>query len=107
MPMLRFKGISKESIKSVSTLLIDDLHQIIGCPRDYFTLELIENTFIFDGDEVIPAPIIEIAWFDRGQTIQDAVAECVTKYLSPYTDTLEIYFVSLKENNYYENGEHF
>lgn len=107
MPMLRFKGIPKEQLKSVSTLLIEDLHNIIGCPKDYFTLELIENSFIFDSMEVMPSPIIEIAWFDRGQTVQDLVATCITNHFKKYTDCLEVYFIPLKECNYYENGMHY
>lgn len=107
MPMLRIKGIKIEKIKSSSTILVEELHQIIGCPKDYFTLELIPNSFIYNGEIVNPPSIIEVAWFDRGQTIQNEVAKCITKHLGEGLACLEIYFVKLNEDAYYENGVHF
>ena len=32
---------------------IDELVEIIECPRDYFTIELINNTFIMDGEVIL------------------------------------------------------
>ncbi|MEG0325040.1 MAG: DUF1904 family protein [Cellulosilyticaceae bacterium] len=107
MPMLRIRGISEEKIKEVSMPLVHELHEIIGCPKDYFTLELIQNTFIMDGTTVNPPTLIEVSWFDRGQEVQDMVTKCITKYFTSTTDCLEVYFITLKENNYYENGKHF
>ena len=71
MPMLRVKGIPQEEVMKESKVLIDELVEIIECPRDYFTIELINNTFIMDGEVVAPPTIIEVAWFDRGQEVQD------------------------------------
>ncbi|MGL6174706.1 MAG: DUF1904 family protein [Cellulosilyticaceae bacterium] len=107
MPMLRIKGFSPDKVSSVSTLLVEELHQIIGCPKDYFTLEVIQNSFIYNGNLVTPPTIIEVAWFDRGQVIQDAAAKCITKYFGIDVECLEVYFVKLNECDYYENGEHF
>ena len=41
--MLRVKGIPQEEVMKESKELIDELVEIIECPRDYFTIELINN----------------------------------------------------------------
>lgn len=107
MPMLRIRGIEEQQIKNVSTQLVDELSQIVGCPRDYFTLEKVNSTYIMDGENVAQQPIIEVLWFDRGQEVQDQVAQCITKHLKCDIECLEVFFVTLKESSYYENGEHF
>ena len=38
MPQLIFKGLPGKDVQAFSTALIDELAQIIDCPRDYFTL---------------------------------------------------------------------
>lgn len=107
MPMLRVRGIEEFEVKVASTALVDELATIVGCPRDYFTIEMIKSHFIEDGN-VVPAPaIIEVAWFDRGQPVQNQVAACITKYLKGTRPYLEVYFIPLQENAYYENGSHF
>lgn len=107
MPMLRIRGIQMPKIKQVSRDLVNDLAMIVGCPKDYFTLECMHTTFILEGKEVEPPAIIEVVWFDRGQEVQDKVAECITKYFGAGISCLEVYFVPLKESSYYENGQHF
>lgn len=107
MPMLRIRGIQLSKIKQVSTQLVEELAHIIECPKDYLTLECIHSTFISEGEEVEPPALVEVAWFDRGQAVQDQVAQCITKYLGEGLSCFEVYFITLKENQYYENGQHF
>lgn len=107
MPMLRIRGIEENHVKEVSTALVDELSTIIGCPRDYFTLEIVQSIYIMDGERTSQQPIIEVLWFDRGQEIQDLAAGCITKYLKGNIECLEVFFIPLQEKNYYENGEHF
>lgn len=99
---------SKDKITGFSKALVDELTEVIQCPRDYFTLELVETTYIFDGEEVQGYPFIEVFWFDRGQNVQDKTAEIITKYVQQagYPDS-DISFTVFKENCYYENGKHF
>ncbi|NEZ47760.1 DUF1904 family protein [Clostridium niameyense] len=107
MPMIKVRGISKEEVIKESSKLIDLLVEIIECPRDYFSIELINNTFIMDG-EVTDAPsIIEVEWFDRGQEVQDKVAKTITEYFKKDRECLDVVFKSLECKNYYENGKHF
>lgn len=107
MPMIKIRGIEKQEVIKESEKLIDELVQVIECPRDYFTIELIQNLFIMDGKEVESPSIIEIGWFDRGQEIQDKVAKIITKHFKKDRETLDVVFTKLESKCYYENGEHF
>ncbi|RKD22374.1 protein of unknown function [Caminicella sporogenes DSM 14501] len=108
MPQLKIRGIEAEKIKRISKELIDELTEVVGCPRDYFTIECFNTTSIFDGEIVQTYPFIEVAWFDRGQEVQDKVAKIITKYIhSLNIESLDIAFTVFNKNSYYENGEHF
>ncbi len=108
MPHLRFRGMPKEELLSLSKAILDELEQIIGSPRDHFTLEYIHSDFIMDGKIASGYPFVEMLWFNRGQVVQDQVARSLTKLIKPkgYEDVCVI-FTSLQEDKYYENGEHF
>lgn len=108
MPMLKFKGIKVEDVCTISKELIDELKELIGCPRDYFSLEVVKSIYVRDGEIVDGPSVVEVAWFDRGQEIQDKVAKVITKYIKSigYSE-LDVIFHVLEENRYYENGEHF
>ncbi len=108
MPQLKIRGIGPDKIKDISKDLVDELTEIVGCPRDYFTLECINTTSIYDGEVVNTYPFIEVAWFDRGQEVRDKVAKVITRYVNEQgVKDLDIAFTVFKENSYYENGEHF
>lgn len=107
MPMLKIRGIEEREVLEISKNLIDELEKVIECPRDYFTIELIKSTYIMDGEVVNAPKIVEVAWFDRGQDIQNKVAKIITKYLKNSEECLDVIFSNLSTNNYYENGEHF
>lgn len=108
MPQIKVRGIDKEKILPINTKLINELTNIIGCPENYFTIEHIPSVFIKNGLIDNGYPFIEVAWFDRGQQIQDKVAQCITTFIHNigYKD-VDIFFTVFKENNYYENGKHF
>lgn len=107
MPMLKFRGISTEEVKRESKELVDKLAEVIECPRDYFTLEMINSTYIFDGEEVEQPSLVEVSWFDRGLEIQDKVANIITEHFKGEREYLEVFFNKLEARNYYENGKHF
>lgn len=108
MPQLYFKGIEKQEVCTISKRLVDELEKLLECPRDYFILEVANNSFICDGEATKIYPIIEVKWFDRGQELQDKVAEIITKKVrSLGFNMVDVYFIPLQKNSYYENGEHF
>lgn len=107
MPMIKITGISQDEVIKESKVLIDELEEIIKCPRDYFRIELSNNIFIKDGSVVGAPQVVEVSWFNRGQEMQDKVAEVITKHFKKNRKYLDVIFYSLKENCYYENGKHF
>ena len=108
MPALKFKAIDSKAVCNISKPLVDELQGTIQCPRDYFTIEIVQSTYIFDGELVEGPPIVEVYWFDRGQEVQDRVAKIITKYVNSIGyKNLDVIFNKLEESNYYENGEHF
>lgn len=108
MPQIKIRGIDVEKISTISTSMIDQLEEIIDCPRDYFTIECISSTFIKNGKVDEGYPFIEVVWFDRGQEIQDSVAKSITNLIHNLGyKNVDVFFTVLKENFYYENGYHF
>lgn len=108
MPQIRFRGLNSEGVKAISKELVDNLTNIIGCPRNYFILEVVNSTFIHDGSEVETYPFVEVAWFDRGQEIRDKTAAEITRVVKSIGDKdVDVAFMEYKEDSYYENGKHF
>lgn len=107
MPALKLKSIDPKKAITISKILIDELQETIKCPRDYFTIELIQSKFIIDGGYVEGPQVVEISWFDRGQETQDKVAKIITKHINSIGyENVDIIFHILEKSRYYENGEH-
>lgn len=108
MPILTLRAVKEHEVISISRALIDELEELLECPRDYFTLELRRSTFIKDGDICNGYPIVDVSWFNRGQEIQDKVASIITRHIKELGyDTVDVIFHVLEEKSYYENGVHF
>ena len=108
MPQIKIRGIETETVRKISKQLIDELAVLTQSPRDYFTLEVIHSTFVMDGEVVPGYPFVEIAWFDRGQVIQDQVAKAISGLLNlAGHPSVDIMFTLLEKLGYYENGEHY
>lgn len=108
MPQLIVRGIEAEKVCSISKALVDELEELLQCPRSYFTIECLNTAFIRDGAICDGYPFVEIAWFDRGQEIQDKAARIVTRYIQETGyENVDVIFRTLEKNKYYENGEHF
>ncbi|GAB6159236.1 DUF1904 domain-containing protein [Desulfotomaculum varum] len=108
MPQIKIRGMSLEKICSVSQEMLSQLQQIIDCPKEDLTLEYIPTTFISDGKPAAGYPFVEVAWFDRGQEIQDRVAETITNLIrgAGYAG-VDVIFTIFEKHRYYENGKHF
>jgi len=108
MPHLKVRGIAPEELCRLNNPLIDELVEIIKCPREYFEMEYIHTTAIRDGKIAEVYPFFEVAWFDRGQEIQDQVAKAITKHVNALgIEAVDVAFIQYQRNSYYENGEHF
>ena len=108
MPIIKLKEVDVKKALEISTGLIDELEKLIKCPRDYFNLSVDKATYIKDGEIIEGSTMVEVAWFDRGQEIQDETARIITKYinLAGY-ENVDVIFFPLNKSNYYENGNHF
>jgi hypothetical protein len=108
MPALKFKSIDAKKTCTISKELIDELQALLQCPRDYFSIEVVQSLFIMDGEFVNGSPVVEVSWFDRGQDVQDKAAKIITKYINSIDcPNVDVIFYKLEESSYYENGEHF
>ncbi|MFZ5351324.1 MAG: DUF1904 family protein [Bacillota bacterium] len=108
MPQLKIKGLERDTVKKISRPLIDELQELLQCPRDYFLIEHIDTVFIKDSCIDKGYPIVEVSMFDRGQDIQDKIALIITRYIKAEVEnTVDVYFTHLQKSSYYENGEHF
>jgi hypothetical protein len=108
MPQLKIQGIEVNDICKISLGMVQEMQELLECPKSYFTLECTNSTFIIDGEIVKPSPAIGVSWFDRGQEVQDTMATIITKYIQSIGHKdVDVIFSLLEENKYYENGKHF
>ena len=108
MPQLLIKGATLEEIKSISKAMTDEMVDVLKCPRDYIVLEYVPATYVCDGEVTAGYPLVNVLWFDRGQDIQNKVAEIVTRYLKGFGyGTVDVFFNVLEPSRYYENGSPF
>ena len=108
MPMLKFKAIEIEKVCKISKKLVDELQELIQCPRDYFSLTVDRAIYVKDEKIAKGDPVVEVSWFDRGQDIQDKAAKIITKYVNSVEyPNIDVIFFALDKSRYYENGEHF
>ena len=111
MPHLRFRAIAFDTVKHLSTALVDGLQPLMKCPREDFTLEHIPASFIFDGEVSDAYPFVEVFWFDRGQEAQDRVAAVITAAIrtavANNNQDVAVIFTALTPSAYYDNGQHY
>lgn len=56
------------------------------------------------GEKVKGYPFVEVAWFDRGQKIQDKIANVITNHVQEQGDeSLDIMFTIFEKHRYYDN----
>ncbi|NOV01404.1 DUF1904 family protein [Paenibacillus planticolens] len=108
MPRLTFRGLSVEQVCEISESLVDQLAAICGCDIDNFTLECVQHAAVFGGKIVTAYPFVEVAWFERGDEIRDAVAKAITTdVLGLGLPEVEVAFTTYSRDAYYSNGTSF
>jgi hypothetical protein len=102
------RGIEAAKIQPISKAMVDELAQIVGSPRNLFTIECFATTRVQDGEIVAGEPFVDVAWFDRGPEVQDRVAECITRFVHQAGyESVDMYFTLMEKNRYYDNGKVF
>ena len=109
MPQIKVRGINENEICKISENMIDKLVEAVKCPRDYFEIECIKSVAIRNGKIAEAYPFVEVAWFDRGQEVQDTVAKIITDSIRDGLNikNMDLAFTVFEKEKYYENGEHF
>lgn len=109
MPHLRFRGVDEATLAAISQPLVDQLAALVATSRDNFTLELLTNPFVFDGQRVTPEPMVQVLWFPRPQEVQDSFARIITEALRQAGEARDIavFFMALTPSGYYDNGVHY
>lgn len=110
MPHIRIRGIEKEVVKAVGKELVDEMVVVMKCPKDIITLEYIETLYIADGIENTGIlPMVEIAWFDKGEDVKQKVADAVTRIINSEkeVDRVAVYFIDMIKEHYFANGVHY
>ena len=112
MPHIRISGLEREQVKTISKPVVDQLAELVGCPRDHFTIERFVTEFIFDGEVGGNAyPMIDVLWFSRSQEVQDQAAKMITDAIQGILTNkaldICVRFSALEPVAYYENGKHF
>ena len=109
MPHLKIRGIEKKLIVENSKEIIDELTKIIGCDRNWFTIEHQNTEYIFDGKIVDGYTFVELYWFARDEKIKKEVADFITKFIKKINNNKDccIIFFTLTGDNYCDNGEFF
>ncbi|MFP7295599.1 DUF1904 family protein [Neobacillus niacini] len=108
MPLLIIRGVSVDQVKLISSTLVQELADLCECGTDNFTLEIVQSTYVFAGEEVQGYPLIEVKWFERGQEMQDQFAAIITRHIhSLGIPDVEVAFSTFLESAYYLNGHSF
>jgi hypothetical protein len=105
MPHLLIRGVSPDQIRTISKSIVAELAGICECPADHILLECLNTIAVFDGEIVPSYPFIEVNWFDRGEKVQDQVAECIDRHVrSLGVPEAEVAFRLYEADSYYANG---
>ncbi len=109
MPHLRFKAVPENIVSHLSQTLPKELASVLQTSEDNFSFEWVQSTFYENGQKTSFYPFVEFAWFDRGQKVQDEVAQIVYRRIKESTpaDYITLIFLDLPKTAYYENGQHF
>ncbi len=110
MPHFRFRTVDPQAVQSLSKTLIDDFEALMKSPREDFTFEYIHTEFYHEGKATAAYPFVEVLWFDRGQDIQDQVANTITERVRQVLNqdvNIAVIFHALSPNQYYDNGQHY
>ena len=83
MPHLKIRGIEKNLIVENSKEIIDELTKIIGCDRNWFTIEHQNTEYIFDGKIVDGYTFVELYWFARDEKIKSFKSDITDLPLAP------------------------
>ncbi len=114
MPHFRISGLDAKQVQFLSGTLSEDLSRALDCPIDWVTFSCTAPTLFCNGEVFTGTVFVHVEWFDRGEGVRDTVASILTdgilqkskiQFITP--PSIDVIFVDLKKENYYENGNHY
>ncbi len=106
MPQITIKGVTDAQMKKMSTPLIQQLAQAIGCPEDWLILELARSSFYSAGESVPGFPIVVVSWYDRPAEVRQQVAEIIrSQIMGEGYNLVQVMFNILDPEQFYEFEE--
>ncbi|WP_409968247.1 DUF1904 family protein [Bengtsoniella intestinalis] len=111
MPNIKVYGVEPAQVQAMSGVLTPTLSAAIGCPADW--ISFFAGGGIFSCGQPLKTDVyVQVDWFSREETVQDAVAQVITDGIKAMdgmdgVETVTVVFSSLEKPNYYENGQHY
>ena len=108
MPQLIIKGLKPCEYQPFAKKVRPELSKIVGCPEDWFTFDYQLSALYTSEGAIESFPVIQIWWFERPKDVQDAAAAFLDATLKEkgYRGS-QISFHLFREEDYYEDGQHF
>ncbi|OOB80536.1 MAG: hypothetical protein BEN19_04375 [Epulopiscium sp. Nuni2H_MBin003] len=117
MPHIRVTGLDIPKVKALSAELTESLSQVIKCPADWITFSigaLGDGDIFCNGNLLKDTVYVTVEWFDRGKNAKNLVAKILTEgilkaksFEFDEINSVDVIFVDIEKENYYENGKHF
>ncbi len=110
MPHFRFRALDEQVVQTLSDSLLEPLLPLMKSPAEDFTFESISSQFYHSGLTSAAYPFVEVLWFERGQQVQDEVAEVITQQIRQHLgheQDVAVIFTALNPSQYYDNGQHY
>ena len=107
MPHIKISGVEREKLKSVSKEIIALVAKGSNSTTEHMKVFYSPLEYIAGKEDKI-FPAIDIYWMPRSQEICDRVAKSLTDLFQRENfDFVQITFLELSSNLYYENGKHY
>lgn len=82
MPKIVVSGIDKEIMRSVAPGILKDIAEVLECPMDWISLELVPSVYLDISGEAEHCPMVEIYWFKRPMETGKRVADIFSRELA-------------------------
>lgn len=106
MPTLKFHGVDIKKVCSLSKVLISELATTFNVPEDHLSFEIIESTFIMNGEIIESYPVVEVMAFKRDDKVLDNAALIITNRLKEAGyDYSEVIYNFPEPRYYYCDGK--
>lgn len=103
MPQIIVKGMTPEDVRLMSENTLSEIARINETPEEYYIFQHCTNTYFERGKESAIYPLVEVVQFERSREQEKETAKYLCQYIhSLGYPTAEIYYVHLREQDYYE-----